>query len=83
MMKSLGLRAVQWDVVTDDPEQHVSAADIVKIVKEEAVGGSIIIMHANGRGWHTAEALPAMIDYLRAAGYELVTVDELSDSDKQ
>ena len=36
-----------------------------------------IIMHANGRGWHTAEALPEMIQYLREQGYTLVTVSQL------
>jgi peptidoglycan/xylan/chitin deacetylase (PgdA/CDA1 family) len=31
-------------------------------------------MHANGRGWHTGEALPEIIKYLRGQGYCLVTV---------
>ena len=39
--------------------------------------GSIIIMHINGRGWHTAEALPTIIAKLREQGYELVTVSQL------
>jgi len=34
-------------------------------------------MHANGRGWHTAEALPGIIEYLRSQGYTLVTVSQL------
>jgi peptidoglycan/xylan/chitin deacetylase (PgdA/CDA1 family) len=34
-------------------------------------------MHANGRGWHTAEALPQMIEYLQGQGYILVTVSQL------
>ena len=39
--------------------------------------GSIIIAHANGRGYHTAEALPRAIAGLKAKGYEFVTVSEL------
>jgi len=34
-------------------------------------------MHMNGRGRHTAEALPAIIDELRRRGFTLVTVGEL------
>jgi peptidoglycan-N-acetylglucosamine deacetylase len=72
-----GVRSIQWDVVTGDPDRHVLAADIVKAVKHGAQNGSIIIMHANGRGWHTAEALPQVIDLLRQRGFELVTVSKL------
>jgi peptidoglycan/xylan/chitin deacetylase (PgdA/CDA1 family) len=39
--------------------------------------GSIIIMHVNGRGWHTAEALPEILRRLRAKGYRFVTVSQL------
>jgi peptidoglycan-N-acetylglucosamine deacetylase len=72
-----GMRIIQWDVVTGDPDRHVLAADIVAAVKHCAKNGSIIIMHANGRGWHTAEALPQVIDLLRQRGFELVTVSQL------
>ena len=72
-----GVRIIQWDVVTGDPDRHVLAADIVAAVKHGARNGSIIIMHANGRGWHTAEALPQVIDLLRQRGFELVTVSQL------
>ena len=34
--------------------------------------GDILIFHINGRGWHTAEALPRMIEGLSAAGYRFV-----------
>jgi peptidoglycan/xylan/chitin deacetylase (PgdA/CDA1 family) len=71
------VRIIQWDVVTGDPDRNVLAADIVNAVKRGAKNGSIIIMHANGRGWHTAEALPQVIDVLRQRGFELVTVSKL------
>lgn len=72
-----GLRAIQWDVVTGDPDKHILAKAIIREVGLRARGGSIVIMHANGRGWHTAEALPAVIDNLRKSGYKLVTISEL------
>ena len=44
---------------------------------QRMIAGSIIIMHVNGRGWHTSEALPTIIDTLREQGYIFVTVSEL------
>lgn len=72
-----GMLTIQWDVVTGDPVPDNDAENIVRIVMERVQNGSIIVMHANGRGWHTAEALPEMIRQLREAGYELVTVSEV------
>jgi len=42
-----------------------------------AKSGSIIVMHINRRGWHTAEALPEIISRLRKRGFTFVTVGEL------
>jgi len=39
--------------------------------------GSIVLFHANGRGWHTQGALPGIIAGLKARGYEFATVSEL------
>jgi peptidoglycan/xylan/chitin deacetylase (PgdA/CDA1 family) len=72
-----GMSAIEWNVVTGDPDKNVHADDIVRVVKKRTRDGAIIIMHANGRGWHTAEALPRIIEWLRSQGYEPVTVSEL------
>ncbi len=72
-----GMLAIQWDVATGDPDPHVSAARIAEAMVNEAKPGSIIVNHANGRGWHTAEALPIAIPKLKAKGYKFVTVSEL------
>jgi peptidoglycan/xylan/chitin deacetylase (PgdA/CDA1 family) len=72
-----GLATIQWDVVTADPVPDNDAENINRLVRERVQNGSIIVMHANGRGWHTAEALPKMIGYLRGSGYTLVTVSKL------
>jgi peptidoglycan/xylan/chitin deacetylase (PgdA/CDA1 family) len=76
-VSAMGLKSIQWNVETGDPDKGVSAKAILGVVRSQAKGGSIIIMHANGRGRNTAEALPGVIDWLRAQGYELVTVSEL------
>ncbi len=72
-----GLPAIQWDVVTGDPMRGRSARAIASTVLRGVRPGSIIIAHANGRGWNTAKALPLIIPKLRAKGYRFVTVSEL------
>jgi len=72
-----GLYTIQWDVETGDPDPTIDAERLNWAVRERVQNGSIIIMHANGRGWHSAEALPQMIEYLRGQGYTLVTVSQL------
>lgn len=71
-----GLVAVQWNLSTGDPSPSTSARAIASAMLR-AKPGDIVISHANGRGYHTAEALPAAIPKLRAMGYEFVTVSEL------
>ncbi len=66
-----GLYTIQWDVETGDPDPTIDAERMNWAVQNRVQNGSIIIMHANGRGWHTAEALPEMIEYLQGQGYTL------------
>jgi peptidoglycan/xylan/chitin deacetylase (PgdA/CDA1 family) len=73
----LGLITVQWDVVSGDPDRRVTARRMIAVVTGRVRNGSIIIMHMNGRGWHTAEALPPIIARLKAEGYTFVTVSDL------
>jgi peptidoglycan/xylan/chitin deacetylase (PgdA/CDA1 family) len=79
----LGLTTVQWEVVSGDPDRGVTARRMVEAVASRARNGSIIIMHMNGRGWHTAEALPTIIARLRARGYALMTVSDLLRAARQ
>ena len=72
-----GLYTIQWDVETGDPDPTIDAERMNWAVRKRVQNGSIIVMHANGRGWHTAKALPEVIEYLRDQGYTLVTVSEL------
>ena len=72
-----GLYAIQWDDVSGDPDPNIDADRMTNWVLQQVRPGSIIIMHANGRGWHTAVALPAIIEAIRQQGYSLVTVSNL------
>lgn len=72
-----GLAAVQWNTVTGDPARGQTAHGIANTILNQIKPGSIIIAHANGRGWKTADALPLFIPRLRQLGYQFVTVSEL------
>ena len=72
-----GLYTIQWDVVSGDPDPNTDAASMIDWVLYQVEPGSIIIMHVNERGWHTAEALPSIIGTLHNQGYEFVTISEL------
>jgi peptidoglycan/xylan/chitin deacetylase (PgdA/CDA1 family) len=72
-----GLTAIQWDVVSGDPWRAQTAVRIAATVLRQVRPGSIVVAHANGRGWHTARALPAIVSALRARGFRFVTVSEL------
>ena len=72
-----GLYTILWDSVSGDPDPTFDSATILAEIQRTVRKGSIIIMHANGRGWHTAEALPFVIEYLQNKGFILVTVSQL------
>jgi peptidoglycan/xylan/chitin deacetylase (PgdA/CDA1 family) len=69
--------AVQWDVVSGDPVPNITAEHLRDWVLDQVQPGSIIIMHANGRGWMTAEALPGIIQALEQEGYTFVTISRM------
>jgi peptidoglycan/xylan/chitin deacetylase (PgdA/CDA1 family) len=76
---SLGMTTILFDLASGDPDTSATAAKLIGYVVHKARNGSIVVMHVNGRGWHTAEALPEIIARLRVRGFELVTVGELVD----
>jgi peptidoglycan-N-acetylglucosamine deacetylase len=73
----LGLVPIQWDVSSDDPDFKQTPELMKRKVLENVHPGSIVLFHANGRGWYTDDALPEIITELKARGYEFVTVTEL------
>ena len=83
LLQQLKLPAVQWSIVTGDPAPAQDAKAIATAVLGQAKPGSIVIAHANGKGWHTAEALPLFIPALEQQGYRFVTVSELLDAASQ
>jgi peptidoglycan/xylan/chitin deacetylase (PgdA/CDA1 family) len=79
--EGLGFRVVHYRWEVGDPDPHETAKRIVGETLEGTRPGDILIYHINGRGWHTAEALPRMIDGLKADGYRFVLLrDYLADN---
>ena len=72
--RAMGLYSIQWDVDSLD-WKDLTAADIAERIVSRTKSGSIILCHNNGL--HTAEALPIVIDRLRAKGFEFVPIGEL------
>jgi peptidoglycan/xylan/chitin deacetylase (PgdA/CDA1 family) len=77
LLQRLNLSAVQWDVVADDSDKNQTAEMIAKTILKNVQPGSIIVCHANGRGYHTAQALALFVPELQKRGYTFVTVSEL------
>lgn len=72
----LGYTTIQWD--TDSKDWTNPGVDrIVSTVVSRAHPGDIVLMHASDSSKQTHEALPTIIDELRAKGYSFATVSEL------
>jgi peptidoglycan/xylan/chitin deacetylase (PgdA/CDA1 family) len=69
-----GQAFILWDVDTMDWSTH-DPAKIAAHAIDDSKPGSIILMHDTVA--ETAEALPVIVDGLKAKGYRLVTVPEL------
>jgi polysaccharide deacetylase family sporulation protein PdaB len=72
----LGYKTIIWNIDSLDwknPGRDVIIDRVMKRLKP----GAIILMHASDTPVQTAEALPILLDKIKAAGYEVVTVSEL------
>jgi peptidoglycan/xylan/chitin deacetylase (PgdA/CDA1 family) len=75
-VESLGYKVVHWRWATGDPDPHESANALFNRVTTKVEPGDILIFHINGRGVHTAEALPRIVEALEANGYRFVLVSD-------
>lgn len=69
---------VLWDVALADPLPYRTAALMERDGLRWVQGGSIIVLHANGRGVNTEETVREIVPALRKRGYVFVHVDELT-----
>ncbi|MFZ5647949.1 MAG: polysaccharide deacetylase family sporulation protein PdaB [Bacillota bacterium] len=72
----LGYKVIQWSVDSLDWKRPGVDA-IVKRVLDRVHPGAIILMHASDTCLQTPDALPRVLEGLKAQGYDLVTVSKL------
>jgi peptidoglycan/xylan/chitin deacetylase (PgdA/CDA1 family) len=73
----MGLTTIQYDLASGDPDPSFTKEELIRYVTATARNGSIIVMHMNQGGWHTAEALPEIIARLRKRGFTFKTVTDM------
>jgi peptidoglycan/xylan/chitin deacetylase (PgdA/CDA1 family) len=57
VVRALGLQFILWNVVSGDPDPTLTATQIEGQLKRFVKKGSVIVMHANGKGRHTHEVV--------------------------
>lgn len=74
-LRSAGYQVIQWTVDTLDWQEDRTVEQVLEVVARKAAPGAIILCHNNANT--IADYLPALIDNLRAEGYEFVAVEDL------
>ncbi len=73
-VKGAGMYCVQWDIDSLDWKDP-SPQQMVEKITSKLTSGSIILMHNGAK--NTPEALPMIIDAVRAEGYEFVPISQI------
>lgn len=78
VVNMLGLRFIQWNIESGDPDLTLSAQQILTRVTTRAKPGSIIVFHANGKGKQTRQVIEQLTsDILPRKGLQPMTVSDL------
>jgi peptidoglycan-N-acetylglucosamine deacetylase len=78
VVKALGLRFIQWNIESGDPDPSLSTDQILARVAKRSKPGSIIVFHANGKGKQTRQVIERLtIEVLPHKGLKPMTVSEL------
>lgn len=75
-VEALGYRVVHWRWPSGDPDKHISASKLESYTLATAKPGDVLIFHINGNGVHTAEAMPGIVEGLKAKGYRFVLLKD-------
>ena len=75
-VEALGLHVVHWRWASGDPSRGETAERLFSRTMTNVAPGDILIFHINGRGVHTAEALPSIVAALIEQGYKFVLVSD-------
>lgn len=74
--ENLGYKTILWTADTIDWQEPPPSVDtlVKRVTEKKLTNGTIILMHPKS---HTLEALPIIIDVIRAKGYEFKKVSEI------
>jgi peptidoglycan/xylan/chitin deacetylase (PgdA/CDA1 family) len=75
-VEALGYHVVHWRWASGDPDRSETAEKLYDRTMRQVAPGDVLIFHINGRGVHTAEAMPAIVEGLEKAGYRFVLVSD-------
>lgn len=78
-VEKYGMVPIQWDVSSADPWKGQSIDGLTRAVLDHVQSGSIVLFHANGRGYKTGDALPRIIQALRQEGYKFMRIGDLME----
>lgn len=76
ILENLGYKVVHWTFPSGDPDRSITADKMTLFVLSKTRPGTILIFHANGRGYSTPDALPVIIRELKKKGYNFVKLEE-------
>lgn len=76
LLENLGYKVVHWTFPSGDPDKRVTPEKLIANVLENTKPGTILIFHANGRGYSTAKAMPYIVQELKKRGYRFVLLEE-------
>ncbi len=74
---ALGQQVILWSAASGDPDPRLSAADIVTALSPRLHDGSVLVFHANGRGWHTREVVRDLTAELSRRHLRPATIAEI------
>lgn len=72
----LGYKTIIWNIDSLDWKNPGRDVIVERVIKRLKPGG-IILMHASDTPVQTAEALPILLEQIKAQGYKIVTVSDL------
>ena len=76
--EELGYKTIIWNIDSLDWKNPGRDVIVERVMKRLKPGG-IILLHASDTPVQTAEALPILLEKIKAEGYKIVTVSELLD----
>ena len=81
VVESLGYKVVHWSFESGDPDPRITPEKLANWVLLNVKQGSILIFHANGRGYVTHLALPIIVKRLKERGYTFGKLEDYLRSD--